>query len=86
MERYHIETSSSRVVTHTQGRPAFEPKGWQVEYRAELRQALRALKPTSGRGLVSELIASDDRFFNVENVLMATADIRHPRTTSPSGE
>jgi len=83
MIMYEIHCAPSRIETHTDVRLAFEPKGWQLEYRPELRQALRALEAVPGEVLVAELITDDDRFFDVENVLLynvGASSFRHLTT------
>jgi len=85
MMDYRIEASSSRVEACSSSRLAFEPKGWQLDYRAELRQALRALKPVSGHVLVAELLTDDDHFFDVENVLLYNVGTSNVRPVTVDG-
>jgi hypothetical protein len=67
-DEYLIRASDRRVEAWSTRRLQFEPKGWQVEFRAELRRALTALSAETG--FVSALYASAVRDrSDVENVL-----------------
>jgi hypothetical protein len=48
----------------------FEPRGWQLHMRDELRLALRALAPVGRPTLAARYDAPDDTFADLENVLL----------------
>jgi hypothetical protein len=67
---YTVDGDESRVEAWSSVRLPFEPKGWLVEYRAELRNALRAMKAPAGSVLYAEYAAPEPASVELENVLL----------------
>ncbi len=67
---YAVDGDGRQVTAWSTKRLAFEPKGWQVAFRADLRAALRSLRPQRGRGLVVTYATPDQGFVDLENVLL----------------
>jgi hypothetical protein len=67
---FSVMSSPGRVWAWSVARLAFEPRGWQVRFRDELRQALRTLAAHPGRALLACYDAPDDDNVDVENVLL----------------
>ena len=66
-----IVAEPGRVEAWVAVRPPFEPKGWQLEFRNELRAAVRALKIPEGHLLVAEYTSAIRRpGVDAENVLL----------------
>ncbi|ABS05838.1 hypothetical protein Krad_4375 [Kineococcus radiotolerans SRS30216 = ATCC BAA-149] len=68
--RFHLDTSATAVEAWSEARLQFEPRGWQVEYRQSLREAIADLDPRAAHGLLAEYLTPDDVFVDVENVLL----------------
>jgi hypothetical protein len=69
---YFVRIDDDVVEAWSSLRLAFEPKGWQVNFRAELRAALSGLRsPGPGEVLVAEYAAVDSgQLVDAENVLL----------------
>jgi len=67
---FHLDTSATAVEAWSEARLQFQPRGWQVQYRQALRNAIAGLDPRAGHGLLAEYLAPDDAFVDVENVLL----------------
>lgn len=78
---YALRTSADTVEAWSTVRLPFEPKGRMLEFRTELRAALRSLDPAAGAQLHAVYGATDDgQFVDTENVLLynvGTAALRH---------
>jgi hypothetical protein len=68
---FSVKMSPGWVWAWSVARLAFEPRGWQVRFRDELRQALRTLAAAHPRrALSARYDAPDDGLVDVENVLL----------------
>lgn len=67
---YAVTATSQAVSAWSIRRLVFEPKGWQRDFRDELRAALRGLQAQPGQVLLAEYDAPDDEVFDVEKVLL----------------
>lgn len=67
---YEVSASREVVAAWSTRRLFFEPKGWQRDFRDDLRAALRGLTALSGSVLLAEYYAPDAEFADVENVLL----------------
>lgn len=69
---YFVRVDRGVVEAWSNSRLSFEPKGWQVDFRAELRAALSSLRtPGPGEVLVAEYAAADSgQLVDAENVLL----------------
>lgn len=78
---YALRTSTDTVEAWSTVRLPFEPKGRMLEFRTDLRAALRSLDPAAGAQLHAVYGAADDgQFVDTENVLLynvGTAALRH---------
>src|SRR5437763_6942840 len=79
-DEYLIRASDRRVEAWSTRRLQFEPKGWQVELRAELRRALASLSAETG--FLAAVYASPIRDAgDVENVLFYNVGSGFGQTT-----
>jgi hypothetical protein len=74
MRDFEVEATRREVRAWSSRRLPFEPDRvvgapWLIDFRIELRAALRALEPAAGDILVAEFASKDDLRFDVENVL-----------------
>ncbi len=67
---FGVEGSRTSVSAWSDTRLPFEPHGWQTQYRQELREALQALRPRPGEGLLAEYFSPDRAFVDIENLLL----------------
>ncbi len=67
---YGVESSANEVAARSAVRLAFEPKGDMVNYRHELRTALRGLGRAQGPVLLAEYASPDQAHADLENVLL----------------
>jgi hypothetical protein len=67
---FSVMSSPRHVSAWSVARLAFEPRGWQVRFRDELREALQALAASAGQTLSARYDAPDDSQVDVENVLL----------------
>ena len=58
--QYEIRSSPHAVSVWSEVRLPFEPRGWQLHMRDELRLALRALTPMARPALAARYDAPDD--------------------------
>ena len=70
MATYAVGGSAHRVEAWSTIRLPFEPNGWLLDYRNELRTALRAMRTTQVSILLAEYATPDDEFADLENVLL----------------
>ena len=69
--RYLVRADHRLVELWSNTRLQFEPKGWQLDMRAELRDALAAMAPCPDKILHATYGAVDTgEFIDVENVLL----------------
>lgn len=66
---YSIDKDGDRIVAWSSKRLAYQPRGWQVTYRDELRVALGSIQGGAGL-LLAELASTSTEFFDIENVLL----------------
>jgi hypothetical protein len=64
---YLVRDSTSVVEAWSTRRLSYEPKGWQVDLRSELRRAIRGLSPSPA--LHATCTSPDRAFSDLENVL-----------------
>lgn len=70
LENYKIIDKDGMIQALSKERIPYEPKGWQKDFRAELRCALTKLPPaTENQCLVASYCGKGDNFFDLENVL-----------------
>lgn len=67
---YSVVGSLERVDARSSSRLPFEPKGWLLDYRTELRTSLRAMRTTDAGVLLAEYATPDEDFADLENVLL----------------
>lgn len=67
---YGVESDGVAVRGWSTQRLPYEPKGWLLEYREELRDNLRSLVHDDGAHLRAEYATPDADFADVENVLL----------------
>ncbi|TWT60803.1 hypothetical protein [Rubinisphaera italica] len=67
---YIIEAMDESVQLWINKRLPFEPTLWLADARAELQQKLRELQACPQRMIMATLSTLDERFFDVENVLI----------------
>jgi hypothetical protein len=67
---YEIRSSAHAVAAWSEVRLPFEPRGWQLQMRDELRLALRALARVDRPALAARYDAPDDTFADLESVLL----------------
>lgn len=67
---YVVVGSVQRVEAWSTIRLPFEPKGWLLDYRNELRTALRAMRTAQASVLLAEYATPDVEFADLENVLL----------------
>lgn len=65
-----ITGSRTSVSAWSVLRLPFEPRGWQMEFRTQLRSALREVDHGDDSALVATYASPDDSFVDVENVLL----------------
>lgn len=65
-----IESDRGQVTAWSTRRLSFEPQGWQVAFRNDLRATLRSLRPHAGHGLVATYAAPNEAVVDLENVLL----------------
>jgi hypothetical protein len=72
MERapYSVIGTDTYVEAWSTTRLQFEPKGWLLEYRSDLRRALRSMRATRTGILYAEYATPDQSFADLENVLL----------------
>lgn len=68
--QFSVQASTDAVSAWSETRLQFEPRGWQVNFRTDLRAALRGLVGDPRRGMLAEYEAPDDTLVDVENVLV----------------
>lgn len=67
---YYIETSTSSVTAWSTARIPFEPKGWLLEFRNQLRSAIAGLPSVDGRILYAAYRSPIGGYVDVENLLI----------------
>ncbi|WP_432981943.1 hypothetical protein [Dactylosporangium sp. CA-233914] len=67
---FEVQSAERLVWARSVRRLAFEPHGWQVEFREALRTALEALPRTASGALLATYDAPDSSTVDVENVLL----------------
>jgi len=67
---YSVTRGDGSVDAWSTVRLPFEPKGWLLDYRSELQNALRSTKATPTSVLYAEYSAPDAAFADLENVLL----------------
>lgn len=67
---FSIESFEREVRASSTFRLAFEPKGEQLQYRSQMRDALRTLRPSPYGVLEAEYATPDAAFADLENVLL----------------
>jgi hypothetical protein len=67
---YQVTVSDGSVEAWSRARLAFEPRGWQVDFRRDLRAALRQLPVGQGHGLSAKYLAAAPAAADLENVLL----------------
>lgn len=80
---YAVESDGVTVRAWSIQRLPFEPKGWLLDYREELRRGLRSLVHADGARLRAVYSSPDQEFSDVENVLLynvGTGSYRHLTT------
>ena len=84
--RYLVRADDRLVELWSAARLQFEPKGWQVEMRADLRDALAAMAPRPDKVLHATYGAADTgEFVDVENVLLYNVGSRSIRPLMTTG-
>jgi hypothetical protein len=69
-DQYSVIGTVERVEAWSTIRLPFEPKGWLLQYRNDLRAALREMRATDGSVLCAEYASPDSALADVENVLL----------------
>jgi len=67
---YYIETAISSVAAWSTARIPFEPKGWLLEFRNQLRSAVAGLPSVDGRILYAAYRSPIGGYVDVENLLI----------------
>ncbi|RIE08144.1 hypothetical protein SMC3_01375 [Candidatus Cryosericum hinesii] len=67
---YYIETGTSSVTAWSVARIPFEPKGWLLEFRNQLRSAVAGLPSVDGRILYAAYGSPISKYADVENLLI----------------
>jgi len=67
---YSVVGSLQRVDARSAIRLPFEPKGWLLDFRKELRTSLRAMRTADASVLLAEYATPDEDFADLENVLL----------------
>jgi hypothetical protein len=67
---YYIETAISSVTAWSTARIPFEPKGWLLEFRNQLRSAIAGLPSVDGRTLYAAYRSPIVGYVDVENLLI----------------
>jgi ferredoxin len=67
---YYIETGTSSVTAWSTARIPFEPKGWLLEFRNQLRSAIAGLPSVDGRILYAAYRSPIGGYVDVENLLI----------------
>lgn len=67
---YGVESDGAAVRAWSIQRLPYEPKGWLLDYREELRRQLRSLVPVDGARLRAKYSSPDQEFSDLENVLL----------------
>ena len=65
-----VHGSDAGVERWSSQRLPFEPKGWMLEYRSALREALGRLDPARGPVLIASFASTDRKPCDVENLLL----------------
>lgn len=82
---FGVELAKDSVRAWNTTRLSFEPKGEQLVYRAQLRQALLDLKPSDSALLCAEYATPDSDFADLENVLLYNLGWRYYRHLAANG-
>jgi hypothetical protein len=68
--KFAVRSSTDMVSAWSEACLPFEPRGWQLQFRQELRDALRGLASNTERGLLAEYDSPNEASVDVENVLL----------------
>jgi hypothetical protein len=69
---YFIESKPEKntVEVWSSARLPFEPKGWLLQLRNEMKSAIRSMPTSDNTGFYAVYTSADNHFFDIENVLL----------------
>lgn len=82
---YYIETAISSVTAWSTARIPFEPKGWLLEFRNQLRSAIPGLPSVDGRILYAAYRSPIRGYVDVENLLIYNVGPAYLASTTKRG-
>lgn len=82
---YYIETAISSVTAWSTARIPFEPKGWLLEFRNQLRSAIARLSSVDGKILYAAYRSPIGGYVDVENLLIYNVGPAHLASATKNG-
>ncbi len=80
---HHVDKNNVKIWSVT--RLPFEPKGWLVDMREQIRQDLRLLNLEKDHTFCAYYISSDNSFCDVENILFYNVGVSYFNNLTKNG-